>query len=326
LLFNVGAEYITQLKEANLLAIYTLCVCPGPQLRQRWDVVLQSSVLITSSLFQVSVVGLPFSASFKYALYTHGYIRILAFPSVGAQPEHRSIAPLQRPASCGAAADTLREGCGRRSGSHLLAPSARAVRGSLEELRGNSLRAMDTVLGSFDDRSGAFSRDAPVATAYAVVQEPWTTMPAASRGGAVAESANEGSQDEAVRRVAFVLAKSMMGRAQVLTLRGLARHPSAVNAWLGSKGAVSGEEGDELSTCPASSSSLNVTDAEILGDSHMVTAFVNDAVPQCLLWALYRQNLLEYTVRDGDVPQVRSDVVPPDMNGYKSAGAVGVGE
>jgi hypothetical protein len=59
------------------------------------------------------------------------------------------------------------------------------------------------------------------------------------------------------------------------------------------------------SRCPAKSSRLEVSDEDILDDSHMATAFVSDAVLQCLLWGLYEQGKLSTFLQDGDVPNVR---------------------
>ena len=63
--------------------------------------------------------------------------------------------------------------------------------------------------------------------------------------------------------------------------------------------------GENGQRCPDSTAPLEVSDAEIAADSHMATLFVNDAVPQCLLWALHRRSLLHYTVKDGELPGVR---------------------
>ena len=65
-------------------------------------------------------------------------------------------------------------------------------------------------------------------------------------------------------------------------------------------------EGGE--TCPYRTRALRISDDEILDDRDMATAFVSDAVLQCLLWAMHRKSLLRTDIRDGDIPGVR---VPP---------------
>lgn len=57
--------------------------------------------------------------------------------------------------------------------------------------------------------------------------------------------------------------------------------------------------------CPYETQALQVSDAEILADRHMATAFVSDAVLQCFLWALHREGKLRAEIRDGDIPNVR---------------------
>jgi hypothetical protein len=62
------------------------------------------------------------------------------------------------------------------------------------------------------------------------------------------------------------------------------------------------------SRCPAKSSRLEISDAEILKDHHMMTAFVSDAVLQCLLLGLYEQGKLSQVIKDGDIPNVCSSL------------------
>jgi hypothetical protein len=59
------------------------------------------------------------------------------------------------------------------------------------------------------------------------------------------------------------------------------------------------------SQCTAKSSRLEISDAEVLKDHHMMTVFVSDAVLQCLLWGLYEQGKLSQFIKDGDIPNVR---------------------
>lgn len=263
---------------------------------------------------QVVIQGLPISAAFRYAIYTDDFIMVRAFPIVGVPP---SLPPSALPATAAAALTavdpaairTLRGasagpfGTPQHGGSATLADAIEVLRtasadsgsrssvhqdnGAQPEVSGGHMHIVAADSRPASDLTRPHDTDADSAAAM-VSKESLPAIPAPiRRTGDVLLARFE----DAWRRWKPLECPDMAG-----ALRG---RPGA-HAWGGDGG------GDEDGAqCPNSSAALNVSDAEVQADSHMATLFMNDAVPQCLLWALHRRDLLRYTVQDGDVPGVR---------------------
>lgn len=217
---------------------------------------------------QVVIRGLPISAAFRYAIYTHDFIVVRAFPIVGASPAHSFLPAAPRGAAGRPQAQLQGDesSSGAMSGVKVLSAAAGA---QATDAGGRRLHA--EIDG---DHEGGEGSSTAAADANAALETPLR-----SAGDALAAS-----WGAAWRRW-----QPLESAAVADTLAG----------------GVEVEGGGQK--CPASSSRLNVSDAEMGADSHMATLFMNDAVPQCLLWALHRRGLLHVTVQDGDVPGVRAD-------------------
>jgi hypothetical protein len=217
------------------------------------------SCTIPWSLLQVNISGLPMDASFQYALYTHGFILVSAFPTIGRRADS--------PAS---------------TASKFVQPDNLLPTESLLTSTSQQLRTME---------GGSMLSKATLGTAAS--GEP--------RDAASHLSMTEGlSEEERLKFAGETLAQAFIGRGLAGFPRILPRAPEEKSR----SNAVHEVSALMQETCPAGTSALNMTDADVLRDDHMATAYVNDALPQCLLWGLYKQGLLQYCVKDGDIPGV----------------------
>lgn len=215
-------------------------------------------------MLQISISGLPMDAAFRYALYTHGFILVSAFPTIGRRSDSpASQAPnFSRPAHLRPASpEPLPASQQMKTLSHALATANSA----------SQVAAVES-----DSEASLQLRSADLHPSGLIGVTP---------------------DAEQWRLAAHSLSKAFLGRG----LDGFPTVPKTVPHHSSELKAV-----DFLQeTCPTSSSSLNITDDGVLADTHMATAYVNDALPQCLLWGLHKKGLLQYCVRDGDVPGVR---------------------
>eukprot|EP00892_Ulva_mutabilis_P006037 jgi/Ulvmu1/3805/UM018_0015.1 len=213
----------------------------------------------------VVIRGLPISAAFQYGIYTHGFLMVRAFPTVGTPA-------MQRPL-----------------------PAAALSHAATAHAQGSS--------------------SAGAASAQQLVQQAGTSAVAVGAAAWTDEGLVHGADGE---RLAAALHEDPLKRVghTMVTLFN-----AAWQQWLPSQQLQLGSPasagsllaagdgmqpvGDGGQRCPSSTVPLNVSNADIASDSHMATLFVNDAVPQCLLWALHKEALLHYTVKDGEVPGVR---------------------
>lgn len=58
-------------------------------------------------------------------------------------------------------------------------------------------------------------------------------------------------------------------------------------------------------SCPFPAGPLPLTPAEIGGDSSMFSAYLHEAIPNCIFWGLFKSGMLRTTVQDGNIPQLR---------------------
>lgn len=58
-------------------------------------------------------------------------------------------------------------------------------------------------------------------------------------------------------------------------------------------------------SCPFPAGPLPLTPAEIGGDSSMFSAYLHEAIPNCILWGLFKSGALRTIVKDGNIPQLR---------------------
>jgi hypothetical protein len=58
-------------------------------------------------------------------------------------------------------------------------------------------------------------------------------------------------------------------------------------------------------SCPFPAGPLPLTPAEIGGDSSMFSAYLHEAIPNCIFWGLFKSGALRTTVQDGNIPQLR---------------------
>jgi hypothetical protein len=57
--------------------------------------------------------------------------------------------------------------------------------------------------------------------------------------------------------------------------------------------------------CPFPAGPLPLTPADIGSDGAMFSAYLHEAIPNCVLWGLFRSGALKTAVRDGAIPQLR---------------------
>ena len=202
-------------------------------------------------------------AAFRYALYTHGFILVSAFPTIG----RRSDSPA--------------------SGvPKFLRPT------NIRPMRPEQLAASQQIKALSDDTTTVN----PAAQVDAAESESVASLELRSAGlpsAGITRGMPEAAQWE----------QTAHSLSQVFLSRGVDGFPTLSNTGPHDSSALALDFLQE--TCPTSSSALNITDASVLADTHMATAYVNDALPQCLLWGLHKKGLLQYCVRDGDVPGVR---------------------
>ena len=58
-------------------------------------------------------------------------------------------------------------------------------------------------------------------------------------------------------------------------------------------------------SCPFPAGPLPLTPGEIGGDGSMFSAYLHEAIPNCILWGLHKSGALRTTVKDGNIPQLR---------------------
>jgi len=59
------------------------------------------------------------------------------------------------------------------------------------------------------------------------------------------------------------------------------------------------------SACPFPATPLTWSPAEIGGDPHMFSVYLHQSIPNCILWGMFRAGLLQTSVQDGGIPQLR---------------------
>jgi hypothetical protein len=62
---------------------------------------------------------------------------------------------------------------------------------------------------------------------------------------------------------------------------------------------------DNQGSCPFPAGPLPLTPAQIGGDGAMFSAYLHEAIPNCIFWGLFRSGVLRTTVKDGNIPQLR---------------------
>jgi hypothetical protein len=205
-------------------------------------------------------------AAFRYALYTHGFILVSAFPTIG-----------QR-------ADSPSSGAPKFVHPAHLSPINLPFLSAQQQLQAdeNDVSVYDVAL------RGTTADSDPVTSGH---------LSSSIQAG----FADGISEDEQLKLAASALSHAILRRG----LHGFPKAPELVSHGKGESNAGVQVSAVLQETCPTSSSPLNITDESVLADTHMATAYVNDALPQCLLWGLNQKGLLQYCVRDGDVPGVR---------------------
>lgn len=264
---------------------------------------------------QLVIHDLPISAAFRYAIYTHDFIMVRAFPVVGAPPSLPSFAPLSTAAAALEAVEPAFLG-GLRGASADLS----TLRHGEDATRAEANSALRTAGADLGSRSSAH-QDGRAQLEVSIGHMVLAVADAIPAGGLTQAHADDAdSAGATAREESLPMISEPIRRAGDALLEGWEdawrrwkplEHPVVAGALAPGGGDGGGDEDGEK--CPNSSTALNVTDAEVQADSHMATLFVNDAVPQCLLWALHRRELLTYTVQDGQVPGVRLTPPPPPL-------------
>lgn len=195
---------------------------------------------------QINISGLPMDAAFKYALYTHGFILVSAFPTIG-----------------------------RRADSPSSTHPTFARPSQLMPVGSQALATMHKLRTATEQRDFSTTR--------------WP------------ELLDNPSEEEQLQAVAQIFMNAFYGQG----MQGFPTYAPIVSGDRSISSAALHASAILQDSCPTSSTPLNITDESVLADTHMATAYVNDAVPQCLLWGLNQKGLLQYCVRDGDVPGVR---------------------
>lgn len=57
--------------------------------------------------------------------------------------------------------------------------------------------------------------------------------------------------------------------------------------------------------CPFPAGPLPLSPAEIGGDGSMFSAYLHEAIPNCIFWGLFKSGALRTVVKDGNIPQLR---------------------
>jgi hypothetical protein len=100
---------------------------------------------------------------------------------------------------------------------------------------------------------------------------------------------------------------------------GLAAEPSSTNSSSSSTSSSTATLGDDApglavarqllqysqGSCPFPAGLLPLTPAEIGGDGSMFSAYLHEAIPNCIFWGLFKSGALRTTVQDGNIPQLR---------------------
>lgn len=58
-------------------------------------------------------------------------------------------------------------------------------------------------------------------------------------------------------------------------------------------------------SCPFPAGPLPLSPAEIGGEASMFSAYLHEAIPNCIFWGLFKSGALRTTVQDGNIPQLR---------------------
>lgn len=153
--------------------------------------------------------------------------------------------------------------------------------------------------------AGAAAAHTPTDSAHAATDP--TSAAAADAAALATPAAAAPGSDAAAIQAAVALAGQAPGAAGSNSSSSSSAEAAAASLSALSPGLAAARRLLQISqgSCPFPAGPLPLTPAEIGGDSSMFSAYLHEAIPNCILWGLFKSGALRTTVKDGNIPQLR---------------------